>query len=122
MIIKVAANISADSHSIYVFEEDHKGAPINYVTIEGGLLRRYPYDNSGVGDMLPFLVFTGEDERMGLMSELLDALLDYGIKPKKHILEEKERTALENHLADMRKIAFTFLNGRIIRGEPEDEG
>ena len=39
-----------------------------------------------------------------MLSNLMDALIDFGIEPKNRKLDTNERTAVEKHLADMRKI------------------
>jgi len=49
----------------------------------------------------PWIEVTGFGD---VLSELMDALIDFGVQPKQHNLTSEEKTALEKHLADMRKI------------------
>ena len=45
-------------------------------------------------------------ETKDIYSDLVDALLQIGIKPKTEIMSQQEKTALENHLNDMRRLVF----------------
>ncbi len=50
--------------------------------------------------------------RLGLnhtevLSDLLDALLEFGVMPKKHTIDGDERTAIQYHLEDMRRLVFS---------------
>ena len=55
----------------------------------------------------PWVEFSGRD--YDLMEDLMDALIEFGIQPKKHVLTSEEKSAIQDHLSDMRKIVAAKL-------------
>ncbi len=99
-----------DYIDIFVIETMPNGQPINYITTNRGMLNREKYEEGKEG--VPFLRVSHFDQR-GLLPDLVDALLAFGILPKEHALDTQERTAIEKHLEDMRKIVAKQLGGNL---------
>lgn len=89
--------------NVYVLERAVNGIPINILYLDKGEIKRQRYTEKPGEEPIPFLkipTMTSEN----LLSEVIDALIDFGIKPKKSIIQLEEKSALERHLSDMRKI------------------
>lgn len=57
-------------------------------------------------DLKPYWRFSMLDSD-NFLPEFMDALIDFGIKPSKHLLTDEEKNALERHLEDMRTLVFS---------------
>lgn len=86
--------------NVYVMERMANGIPINILYIDKGEIKRQKYTDI---DPIPFMKI-GINNIDSFLPELLDSLIEFGIKPKKSIIQPEEKSALERHLSDMRKI------------------
>lgn len=101
-MVRMIHESMSDAVVLYITEDLPNGMPINWLFIgKDGTLKREKYEEGGVGK--PFLKI-GYHQQYGLLPDILDAMIEFGIKPKKHILTNEEKSSLENHLSDMRKI------------------
>lgn len=92
------------TYNVYVLERLPNGVPINTLYVKKGITYFQKY-NEGNNNVIPFLSLNyGRSEE--LYSDLVDALLQLGIKPRNQIMSKEEKGAIENHLADMRRLVF----------------
>lgn len=97
------------SYNIYVLERLPDGTPYQLLTVgKDGWLETKKYEENK--EPTPFMRFSGISDAYGWLGELIDVLLEMGIKPKKSILDDKEQYRVEKHLSDMRKIVSKKLN------------
>lgn len=94
-------SLNADSFEIYRFNIFPGRGEIEYYTFDINGRQTGTRVKDGE-EWKPWLVVPGRET--GMLSDLIDALLEFGIEPHKHVLGSEEKTALENHLADMRRI------------------
>lgn len=104
-MIKIIRGTDRDTIDIFVTQDNEKGIPVEFLTIgkDGQIVYNKYIEYKPVK---PLWSFTGRQERSGLLSEILDAFIEYGIKPKHKTLDEREKFAMEKHLEDMRTITF----------------
>lgn len=91
----------ADAIKIYRFNIYPDGQTVEYFTFGKDGMQIVTRIKDG-DEWKPWLVVPGIG--IDMLSDFMDALLEFGIQPKKHNLISEEKTALEKHLADMRKI------------------
>jgi hypothetical protein len=109
-MINIQRSTVTDEIIVLATEDLPDGTPINYLTTEKGIVKRVKYHPYKEGEVF----FKGTSHGMiKLLTELLDEMIEFGIRPKKHLLSNEEKTALENHLSDMRKIVEKKLNVKL---------
>lgn len=87
---------------VYILERLPDGRPLNTLYMKKGSLARQKFIEGNM-NIIPFMAINyGESE--GIYMDLVDALLKLGIRPKTEIMTRQEKTALEGHLSDMRRI------------------
>jgi|SRR3990167_1800789 len=98
----VRMDMTGFTYRIYVLRRLPDGTPYNFLTVgKNGQLETKKFDEN---NPFPFMQFSGMSDAYDWLGELIDVLLEMGIKPKKSVLDEKEESRLVNHLNDMRKI------------------
>jgi len=97
----IMQDVGRDAIKIYRYNVYPDGKYIEYITVGKDGEQIVTRIKEG-DDWKPWLVISGTG--IGILSEFMDALLEFGIQPKQHNLTSEEKTALEKHLADMRKI------------------
>jgi len=99
------------TYSIYVLRRLPDGTPINFLTVgKDGWLETKKFDEN---KSYPLMKFSTLNDSYDWLGELMDVLLEMGIKPKKAILDEKEEGRLVAHLNDMRKIVANELDVKL---------
>ena len=97
----IMQDVGSDSIKIYRYNVYPDGKMIEYFTFTKDGMQTVTRIKDG-DEWKPWLVVPGMG--MDMLSDFMDALLDFGIQPKQHNLTSEEKTALEKHLSDMRKI------------------
>jgi hypothetical protein len=84
---------------VYVLERLPNGTPVNTLYLKKGTLVRQKFIE-GSNNIIPFMAINyGQSE--DIYSDLVDALLKLGIKPKTEVMTKQEKSSIEKHLSDM---------------------